>query len=163
MPNRSNVTGMIIYFGSDHRGFELKEFLKEAVQGQGYEMYDLGNTVYDEKDDYPDFAAAVAKKVSLDPEGSRGILLCGSGAGVDVVANKFPNVRSTLALSTDQVFDARHDDDINVLSFAADFTAKPDAQKMVQLFLTTPFGNEERHQKRLDKISEIESRAPFSF
>lgn len=153
---------MIIYFGADHRGYALKEHLKEAVRDTGYEIYDVGNTVYDEADDYPDFAAEVAKKVSRDPEGSRGIVICGSGAGMEIVANKFPNVRAALGLTTDQVFDARSDDDINVLSFAADFVAKPDAQKMVQVFLGTPRSDEERHRRRLEKISEIENRAPFS-
>lgn len=150
---------MVIYFGGDHRGFKLKEVLKEFVKEQGYEVFDVGNVIYDEKDDYPDFAKEVAKKVSSDPEGSRGVLICGSGAGVDIVANKFQGVRSVLGVSTDQVYDARHDDSANILSFAADFTATADAQKMVQIFLQTPFSGEERHQRRLEKISQIENEA----
>ncbi len=148
---------MLIYIGADHRGFNLKESLKIFLKNQGYEVVDVGNIHYDDKDDYVDFAVAVAKKVSLDSEASRGILICGSGAGVDIAANKFRNVRSVLAISPDQVYEARHDDDVNVLSLAADFTSETDAQKITETFLETPFGKEERHQRRIDKISRIEN------
>ena len=84
---------MIIYLGADHKGFKLKEYLKNSLKEKGYEIVDLGNDSYDENDDYPDFASAVAQRVSVDYEQSRGILSCGSGVGVDVVANKFKNVR----------------------------------------------------------------------
>ncbi len=151
--------GVIIYFGADHRGFNLKEYLKELVKEQAFEVVDMGNKVYDEKDDYPDFAAAVVKKVSADPEGSKGILMCGSGTGMDIAANKFSRVRSVLALSGDQVYDARHDDDVNVLTFAADFVSNEDAAKITKVFLETPFSGEERHRRRLEKISDIENRA----
>ena len=148
---------MLIYVGADHRGFELKESLKSFLQGRGYvEVVDFGNTKKDTDDDYPDFAAAVAEKVRRDPEGARGILICGSGAGVDIVANKFPGVRSVLAISPDQVFDARRDDDVNVLSIAADGVELKEAEEMVQIFLSTPFGREERLQRRLEKIAKIE-------
>src|SRR3989304_7052651 len=110
---------MLIFIGSDHRGFRLKEILKQFLAREGYEVVDKGNAVYDEKDDYPDFAKEVAGGVNADPGLRRGILICGSGVGVDVVANRFPRVRSGLAISSDQVFAARHDDDINVLSLAA--------------------------------------------
>ena len=120
-------------------------------------MADLGAETKNENDDYPDFAKLVAKKVSLDYENSRGILICGSGAGVDIVANKFVNVRSALAISSDQIYDARHDDNVNVLSIAADFTKKEDAEKIVRTFIATPFAKEERFVRRLDKISQIEN------
>ena len=84
---------MIIYFGADHRGFELKNHLQEYLRNQGYQTADLGATQLDAADDYPAYASAVAKKIALDPETSRGVLICGSGAGVDIVANKFQNVR----------------------------------------------------------------------
>lgn len=148
---------MLIYLGADHRGFNLKEFLKIFLKNQGYETFDLGNVHYEEGDDYADFAAAVGKKVSMDSEASRGILLCGSGAGVDIAANKFKDVRSAIGISPDQIYQARHHDNINVLSLAADFTSEADAQKMVAVFLETPFNPEPRHQRRLDKISEIEN------
>lgn len=148
---------MLIYLGADHRGFQLKEFLKIFLKNQGYEAFDLGNVRYDKDDDYADFAASVGKKVSGEPEASRGILLCGSGAGVDIAANKFRGVRSAIGISPDQVYHMRQHDDINVLSIAADYTSEADAQKMTAVFLETPFTPEPRHQRRLDKISQIEN------
>jgi|SRR3989338_5826701 len=148
---------MVIYLGADHRGFKLKESIKDFLKNKGYEVADMGNIKYDEKDDYVDFAKEVSKKISMSPKDDRGILICGSGAGMDTTANKFRKVRSTLGLSGDQVYEARHDDDVNILSIASNFTNESDSQKMVSVFLETPFGGEERHQRRLDKISQIES------
>lgn len=148
---------MVIYIGADHRGFNLKERVRIFLRDKGYEVFDVGNEKYDQKDDYPDFAAEVAKKVSAEPESSRGILLCGSGVGMDVAANKYKDVRSALAISTDQIYDARHDDNANILSLAADFTTEEDAMKIVQTFLETPFAGEERFRRRLQKISQIEN------
>jgi ribose 5-phosphate isomerase B len=148
---------MVIYLGSDHRGFKLKESMSAFLKGKGYEAVDLGNTVYDESDDYTDFAKLVAQKISLTP-GDQGIRFCGSGAGVDMAANKFRKVRSVLAISSDQVYQARHDDDANILSIAANFTGEEDAKKIISTFVETPFGKEERHQRRLDKITQIEQR-----
>jgi ribose 5-phosphate isomerase B len=148
---------MVIYFGADHRGFKLKETLKDFLHGQGYEVADLGAATYEQGDDYPDFAAAVAKKVSAEPEGDRGILICGSGIGMDVVANKFRGVRAAVAISADQIYSARHDDNANVLSLASDFISEEDAKKIAGVFVATPFSGEERHRRRLNKISQIES------
>lgn len=148
---------MYIYIGADHRGFELKEFLKIFLKNQGYEVADMGNLQYDQKDDYSEFAKNVAQKVSRDYENSRGIIICGSGAGVDITANKFRNVRSVIGFSPDQIYAARHDDDVNVLSLASNFTSQTDAQKIVIVFLETPFSGEERHKRRLELISQIEN------
>lgn len=147
---------MVIYIGADHRGFKLKEHLRDFLKGKGYEVADMGNTQYDEKDDYVDFAKEVAKRVSLGSDNDRGILICGSGSGMDIAANKFKKVRSVLGSSTDQVYDARHDDDVNIMSIAANFTGEADAEKMAETFIETPFAGEERHKRRLYKISQIE-------
>ena len=149
---------MVIYLGADHRGYNLKGAINDFLHDKGYEVVDVGSNSYDEKDDYPDFAAAVGKKVSSDPERSRGILICGSGVGVDVAANKFKNVRSALGITSDQIYDARHDDDVNVLSLAADYMSPDDANKIVQVFLSTPFSGEERFSRRIEKISQIENK-----
>jgi len=149
---------MVVYFGADHRGFKLKETLKDFLRNEGYEVADLGAAIYEQGDDYPDFAAAVAKKVGLEQEVDRGILICGSGVGVDIVANKFLGVRAALAISADQIYNARHDDDVNVLCLASDFISEEDAKKIIGVFMATPFGAEERHKRRLGKISEIENR-----
>lgn len=149
---------MVIYFGADHGGFALKETLRDFVREAGYEVYDFGAASYQKDDDFPDFAKAVAEKVSQEPERSRGVLLCRSGVGMDIVANKFRNVRSVLGISPDQVYAARHDDSANVLSIAADITQENDAKKMVQIFLETPFAGEERYMRRLEKIMHIENK-----
>ena len=148
---------MIIYIGADHRGFEVKKTLKIFLHELGYEIADLGNSTYDENDDYPDFAAAVAERVSHDYENSRGILTCGSGIGVSVVANKFPRIRSALATNADQAFDSRNDDNANVLSLPANHLDIETIKKIVTTWLSTPFSSEERHRRRLQKIHEIET------
>lgn len=148
---------MVIYLGADHWGFPFKESLKAFLSGKGYEVHDLGNTVEDPQDDYPDFAARVGEKVSLDPDGARGILICAGGTGVCIAANKFKHVRATVGMSPDHVYAGRHDDDVNVLCLAADFTDEEAAKKMTEVFVVTPFGTEERFRRRLDKIAKIES------
>ena len=145
---------MLIYIGSDHRGFTLKESLKNYLKESGYEMVDVGNSVYDQADDYPDFGKKVAEEVSLNPENSRGVLLCGSGAGMDIVANRVKNVRSVLASNPEQAADSRTDDNTNVLSLAADFLTENEARKILTVWLQTDFSGEERHRRRLNKIDE---------
>src|SRR4030042_7074454 len=137
---------MLIYIGADHRGFELKESLKNFLMNKGYEVIDVGNTKFDENDDYPDFAKAVGFAVSQDPNARRGILVCGSGVGVDIVANKFKGERSSLAFNPDQAFLARNDDDANVLSLPADFLNEEDAEKILGTWLATAFSGKEPHK-----------------
>jgi ribose 5-phosphate isomerase B len=147
---------MIIYIGADHRGFELKKIIIEYVKNLGYSVSDLGNSKYEEDDDYPDFAAAVAAKVSADPTGSEGIVICGSGVGVDVVANKFRAVRSALSFSPDQAGASKADDATNVLALPADFLELDVAKRIVSVWLQTPISTDARYKRRLDKIRELE-------
>ncbi len=148
--------GVKIYFGADHRGFNLKETLKRVAEEWGYKVEDLGNEHFEEDDDYPDFAIKVGKKVSLAPDKSRGVLICGSGVGVDIAANKFIGARSVLGISEAQVKSAREDDDVNVLSIAADFINREEAIKMLKVFLETDFKTEAKYRRRILKISEVE-------
>jgi len=147
---------MTIYIGADHRGFELKTYLVRVLQEAGYDVQDMGAAQYDEADDYPDFASAVAGKVRDDYENSKGVVICGSGAGVSVVANKFSRVRAAVALTPDQAFDSRNDDDANVLALAASYTDAEAAAQIVTTWLGTPFSGDARHVRRIKKISEIE-------
>lgn len=147
---------MVIYLGSDHRGFKLKNHLISFLNDKGYEVADMGNTEFDENDDYPDFASKVANKVLRDYDNAKGIVICGSGVGVNVVANKFDGIRSALVNSSDQAYDSRNDDDTNVLALASDYVNETDAEKIVMTWVETPFSAEERHRKRLLKIQEIE-------
>jgi len=146
---------MIIYIGSDHRGFTLKEGIFEYLKGAGYEVIDCGNKEYNEQDDYVDFASEVARHISIDPN-QRGIVLCGSGVGVDVVANKFDRVRCSLCFTPDHAIAARHDDDTNMLAIPADFIVGDMAKKIVSVWLQTPFGGGDNYVRRIQKISNIE-------
>ena len=148
---------MKIYIGADHRGFELKKELKKFLIEKGYEVEDAGAFKYDKDDDYPDFAEAVAEKVSKD-DSARGILLCGSGTGMDAAANKVRGVRATLAFSKEITRAARNDDDVNVISLPADFLKSQEAEEIAEIFLKTPFEAAERRVRRLQKIAEIEKK-----
>lgn len=143
----------MIFVGADHRGFELKELVKNYLKEKAHEYTDLGALAIDPNDDYPDIAQKVAKSVSGD---SKGIIFCGSGVGVDVVANKIDSIRAGFAHSKEQVIAARSDDDINILVIAADYIDLEKAKDMIESFLTTPFERNEKHERRLDKIKEIE-------
>lgn len=149
---------MKIYLGADHRGYKLKEELKKFLAEEGYEVEDLGAFKYDQNDDYPDFARQVAERVASDPEHNRGVLLCGSGAGMDIAANKVKKIRATLVYSEDSVRAARNDDDVNVISLAADVLSLEETQKIAEIFLKTPFEGAGRFKRRLQKISEIEQK-----
>lgn len=145
----------MIYIGADHRGFELKTRLFKRLSDEGYEVTDLGDDHLDPADDYVDFAKKVADAVVNSPE-NRGIILCGSGAGVDIAANKFDGIRSALAFDMARARQAREHEDANVLSLPADALDEETAWEIVKVFLKTLFSGEERHQRRLRKIEEIE-------
>lgn len=150
---------MKVYIGADHRGLKLKEEIKKYLYESGVDHEDLGAYELDPKDDYPIYAERVAQKVSEEikkANDARGILLCGSGVGVDIVANKFEHIRSGLGINAEQVRSAREDDDINVLAIAADETNQEQAQEMVEAFLKTEFDPQEKHTRRLNEIEEIE-------
>lgn len=147
---------MTIYIGADHRGFNLKEHLKTVLKNGGYDVVDVGAMTYDKDDDFPDFARLVAEKIGSAPETDRGILICGSGFGMDIAANKYKNVRAALPVSVEHSYQARHDDNTNVLAIAADFTKEETAEQIVKTFLETPFAEEERFKRRLKKIQKSE-------
>lgn len=154
---------MIIYIGADHRGYRIKEAIKNFLKDRGYQVFDVGNSRYDEEDDYPDFAMTLARKVSRDYENSKGILVCGSGAGMEIVANKFRKVRAASIMNSDQAFDVRNDDDTNVLIVPADYLTTDTVRKILITWLETPFSGEERFRRRIEKIYRIEERFIRSF
>jgi len=150
---------MKIYFASDHAGFELKEKLKEHLKSQDYEVEDLGVSEYDAQDDYPDFMSKAAKAVA-ENEGSKGIILGGSGQGEAIVANKQKGIRAIVFYGgpEDVIKLSREHNDANILSLGARFLDEKDAKDSVDLWLGTNFSEEERHQRRIQKISDIESK-----
>ncbi len=147
-----------VFIGADHRGYALKERLKAYLGNKGFVVEDQGAFEEDPSDDYPDFALPVARAVASDLD-SRGILLCGSGMGMDVVANKVRGVRATVGYSPESVIHARKHDDINVITLAADVENAADVERLADLFLATSFSGEERHVRRLKKITAIEDDA----
>src|SRR3989344_7715621 len=134
---------MKVYLGADHRGYELKEKVFQWLTENDYEVEDYGAYEYEEGDDYTKYAEKVASVVPQNNE-DRGILLCGSGVGVDIVANKFDGVRASIAKNNDQVRSGRNDDDMNTLVIAADYTSEEEAKVMIETFLKTPFSGKER-------------------
>lgn len=149
---------MTIYIGADHGGFNLKERLKEILAGEDYKVVDVGAAQLVAGDDFPEFASAVAERVAKGDAEDRGIVICRSGIGVDIVANKFPGVRSALAMSPDHIYQGRHDDDVNVLALAADFIAPDVAEKIMKTFLSAPAATDDRYLRRKEEIREIDAR-----
>ncbi len=147
---------MTIYIGADHGGFALKTRLKQELAAEAYDVVDLGASEFVQDDDYPEYAAAVARKVEEDPMRNRGIVICRSGFGVDIVANKFDGVRAALPMSPDHISQGRHDDDVNVLALAADFIDEATAMQIMKVFLATSFAKEEKYSRRLAAIGKIE-------
>jgi ribose 5-phosphate isomerase B len=139
---------MKIHIGSDHAGFELKEQLKVHLEKCGYTIQDHGTFSMD-RADYPDYAHAVAYGVASNDE--LGILVCGSGNGVCIAANKHKGIRAALAWNTEVAILARQHNDANILCLPARFVAATEAMDMADAFLTSSFEGG-RHQQRIDKI-----------
>ena len=146
---------MNVYIGTDHAGFELKEKLKVFLMDLRYTFEDKGAFEFNPADDYPDFIKQVAIAVSQDP-GSLGIVLGGSGEGEEMSANKITGIRAAeyYGGNLEIVKLAREHNDANILSLGARFVTEEEAKKAVQLFLETPFSNEERHARRITKLEE---------
>lgn len=146
----------MIYIGADHRGFNLKEEIKKWLESQQYEFRDLGAEKYNKDDDYPDIAFKLAEKTIA--ENGKGILICGSGAGASIAANKVVGARAGLCTFEKQVKAARNDDDINILCLSADSVSVEENLKIVSVFLATFFSSEDRQIRRLKKIKDYESK-----
>lgn len=145
----------MLYLGADHRGFKLKEFLKTRLKEWGIDFEDYGAFSFNPDDDYNDFALAVAKKVAEKPEENRGILICGSGIGVDIAANKIKGVKSSLVWRKD-LADHRKYYGENVLSLPSDFLNKNEAEEIVSIWLNTKeLLRDEKYQRRREKLDEL--------
>ena len=144
---------MKIAIGSDHRGFVLKEEIKEYLEKSNYEYKDFG-TYSEESFDYPDSASEVAKRVSQD-QFQRGILICASGCGMNIVANKYTNIRAVVANDVNVAIMSRSHNNSNVITLGAKYITSDVAKNIIELWLTTDFESG-RHEARLDKIKQIE-------
>lgn len=144
----------MIYLGSDHGGFKLKEKLRTWLTELGQVFTDDGDLTLQLEDDYPDFAFKVAKDIRSEKD--KGVLICRTGQGMAIAANRFPHVRAILGLNEQEIKKGREDEDANVLVLAADFLNEEEAKKLVEIFLKTPFSNEDRHKRRIEKITHVE-------
>ena len=145
---------MNIAFGADHGGFLLKAVLVEHVKKLGHKAQDLG-TFSAESADYPDYSRAVANAL-IDGSAERGILICGSGVGACVAANKFPGIRAAICHDTFSAHQGVEDDDMNVLCLGARIIGPELAKEVVTTFLGATFSGAERHVRRLNKVKKIE-------
>ncbi len=142
----------MLYLVSDHRGFKLKEKIKEYLDKNKIIFTDLGALKYDKDDDYPDFAKILALKI-LENKNNLGIALCGSGAGMSIALNRFKNIRAGLAFNPKMAEAQKQQDNINVLVIASDFTKESTAFLMVDKFLKTKFLKKQRYLRRIKKLS----------
>jgi len=151
---------MRIALGADHAGYVLKQELAAKLAQQGHDVLDLG-THSTAPVDYPDSAEAVAMALR-DRQAERGIIVCGSGAGVSIAASKFPGIRAAVCHDTYTAHQAVEHDDMNVLCVGARVIGGALALEIAHAFLAAKFSGEDRHQRRLDKVNDIERRFSIS-
>ena len=142
-----------IHLATDHAGFEMKEFLKSALEELGYDILDHGAFEYDEGDDYPDFISLAASAVSENPT-DKAVIFGGSGQGEAMAANRYPNVRATTYYHFDPeiIKLSREHNDANVISIGTRFLSNEEVLESVLFWLEIPFSGEERHARRIEKI-----------
>lgn len=143
----------MIALGSDHGGYKLKEEIKKYLDEIGIEYKDFGSHS-EERTDYPIYAKKVAKSI-LDKECDKGVLICKSGCGMTIVANKFKGIRAGLVINEEEAKMAKADDDINVVTISGNNTSTEEAIKIIRMWLATEFKGG-RYQERIDMITEIE-------
>jgi ribose 5-phosphate isomerase B len=145
---------MKIYLGSDHDGYELKNLLREHLTHAGYDIEDVGARTLDEDDDYPQYAYAVATKI-LGADDDLGILICASGQGMAIAANRVSGIRAAIAWNEETAVHAKHDDNANVLVLAARYTDNDTCVAAVDAWLNTKFSDVPKYARRLKEIDEL--------
>ena len=146
----------MIYITSDHAGLNLKNFLMKNLEKEGFEVEDLGPTSYDQNDDYPDFVKILAKKMKEGIDNNLGIVICKNGVGVSVASNKFKHLRAALSWNPEHAVSSKTDDNSNVLALPAGYITEEEALNITRKWIQTPFSNDERHVRRLEKVSNLE-------
>ena len=145
----------MLYIAADHAGYPLKEALRPYLVELGFDVQDLGNEQLDPADDYPDFAYRLSQNV-LDNEDSKGILICGTGQGVCIAANKVDGIRAALVYDEFTARTAAEHINANVICLGGRVLDDDIAKKLVKMWLGTEFAGEERHARRIEKIENIE-------
>ena len=148
---------MIVAVGTDHGGFGLKASIVDAIRKAGHDVLDCGAFELEPGDDYPDSAARVAQAVK-DRRASRGVLICGSGVGASIVANKFVGIRSALCHDTFSAHQGVEDDAMNVIALGARVVGASLAAEIVTTFLRAEFSGAERHKRRLEKVNAFDTK-----
>lgn len=147
---------MKIYIGADHNGFDYKRDLTRALEMAGHEIIDEGNANVSPDDDFPQFASKVVTALRADSDHSaRGILICGSGQGMCMAANRFKGIRAALCWNLNEARAARNDDDANVLCLSSRYLSLEEAGAIMATFLSTPFAGAPRFQRRIQQLDEL--------
>lgn len=145
---------MKIYIGADHNGFYLRNSLVKYLTSAGYEVVDDGDQQLDPNDDFPIFALKVVKDVLADPS-SFGVLICGSGQGMCMAANRFKSIRACLGYDRESIRASRNDDDANILCLPAKALEKDRANLLVETFLNTKFAGATRFKRRISELDQL--------
>lgn len=147
---------MKIYIGADHNGFDMKAKMTEELVRAGYEVIDEGDRKLEPDDDFPQFAERVVRTIlaSEDPD-ARGILICGSGQGMCMAANRFKGIRASLVWDVPEAHASRNDDDSNVLCLPARYMQLDEAVKIAEAWLSTPFAGAARFKRRIHELDQL--------
>ena len=147
---------MKIHIGADHNGFEFKQQLSAALKLAGHEVLDEGDTNIDPNDDFPQFAGAVVHELLADTDkDAKGILICGSGQGMCMAANRFKGIRASLCWNLNEARSARNDDDSNILCLSSRYLSLDEAGSIMATWLSTPFAAAPRFIRRLEQLDQL--------
>ena len=147
---------MKIYIGSDHNGYQYKQDLTAALRNAGHEVVDDGNVSIDPNDDFPQFAGKVVNDLLVDADpNAKGLLICGSGQGMCMAANRFKGIRASLCWNLEEARASRNDDDSNVLCLSSRYLSIDEAQSIVTTFLQTPFAAAPRFTRRIQELDQL--------
>jgi ribose 5-phosphate isomerase B len=146
---------MRIFIGADHQGFTLKNELIELLTRSGYEVADEGDKLLNPDDDFPQLAAKTTKALLAGKPDDKAILICGSGQGMSMAANRFKGIRASLIWDVQSAYDSRNDDDSNVLCLPASVLKSERANVIVHTWLITPFAGAARYQRRIKELDEL--------
>lgn len=147
---------MKIFIGADHNGFEYKQDLARYLQNAGYEVVDEGNTGIDPNDDFPQFASKVAIDILSGGDPSdKGLLICGSGQGMAMAANRYKGIRASICWNLEEARSSRNDDDSNILCLSSRYLSLEESQSIITVFMNTPFAAAPRFQRRLSELDQL--------
>lgn len=148
---------MRIYLGADHNGFDFKQQLGDLLRRSGYDVVDDGDTKLRPDDDYPQFAGRVVASLLADTDpDSRGVLICGSGQGMCMAANRFKGIRASLCWDVEEARAARNDEDSNVLCLSSRYLTLGQAESIMLAWLHTPFAGAARFKRRIKELDELQ-------